>query len=262
MTVAEPSAPTTSRLAFIGGGNMARSLIGGLIARGMPAHHLAVAEPQPGTREALQRDFGVDVGADPASAAGKADGVVLAVKPQVMREACAALVPALAPEALVISVAAGVDALFSLMPLVPWTVRAAVGACAIGLLVWLNLRGVRESALVLMPIFLGFLVTHGALVVIDWQHARDGGDELFDFALLAYTHWETWNRLTPRRRPGGSSPVLAAMTERFCRERGLPSALVYAYFPYALMRRMARSLSWPRYNLLRVYREHRFPQPS
>ena len=102
----------------------------------------------------------------------------------------------------------------------------------------------------------------GALVVIDWQHARDGGDELFDFALLAYTHWETWNRLTPRRRPGGSSPVLAAMTERFCRERGLPSALVYAYFPYALMRRMARSLSWPRYNLLRVYREHRFPQPS
>ncbi|MGH6943907.1 MAG: amino acid permease, partial [Geminicoccaceae bacterium] len=62
---------------------------------------------------------------------------------------------------VVISVAAGVDALFSLLPLAPWTMRAALGALAIGLLVWLNLRGVRESVLVLMPIFLGFLVTHG-----------------------------------------------------------------------------------------------------
>ncbi|MGH6943614.1 MAG: APC family permease, partial [Geminicoccaceae bacterium] len=65
-----------------------------------------------------------------------------------------------------ISVAAGVDAVFSLLPLAPWAMRAAVGALAIGLLVWLNLRGVRESVLLLMPIFLGFLVTHGALVVI------------------------------------------------------------------------------------------------
>ena len=101
----------------------------------------------------------------------------------------------------------------------------------------------------------------GTLAVIDWQHAREAGDEVFDFALLAYTHWETWNRLASRRRPG-RSPVLETMLERFCGDRGLPPALVYAYFPYALMRRMARSLSWPRYNLLRVYREHRFPRAS
>ena len=108
MTAAEPSAPTASRLAFVGGGNMARSLIGGLIARGMPAASIAVAEPLAAARDALQRDFGVSVGAGTALSAGKADGVVLAVKPQVMREACAALAPALAPEALVISVAAGI----------------------------------------------------------------------------------------------------------------------------------------------------------
>jgi pyrroline-5-carboxylate reductase len=108
MTAAEPSAPNASRLAFVGGGNMARSLIGGLIARGMPAACIAVAEPLAAAREALQRDFGVRITADSASAAQGADGVVLAVKPQVMREACAALAPALAPEALVISVAAGI----------------------------------------------------------------------------------------------------------------------------------------------------------
>lgn len=108
MTAAEPSAPTAARLAFIGGGNMARSLIGGLIARGMPAASITVAEPLAAARDALQRDFGVSVGAGTALSAGKADGVVLAVKPQVMREACAALAPALTPEGLVISVAAGI----------------------------------------------------------------------------------------------------------------------------------------------------------
>ena len=108
MTAAESSAPTAPRLAFIGGGNMARSLIGGLIARGVPAGHIAVAEPVAAAREALQRDFGVSVGVDAASAAGSAEGVVLAVKPQVMRDVCAAMAPALAAESLVISVAAGI----------------------------------------------------------------------------------------------------------------------------------------------------------
>lgn len=48
-------------LAFIGGGNMARSLIGGLIARGADPTRLRVAEPVPALREALARDFGVPV---------------------------------------------------------------------------------------------------------------------------------------------------------------------------------------------------------
>jgi hypothetical protein len=75
---------------------------------------------------------------------------------------------------VVISVAAGVDALISLLPLVPWTVKAAAGALAIGLLVWLNLRGVKETVLVLMPVFLGFLITHGGLVVVGVA-AHEGG---------------------------------------------------------------------------------------
>jgi pyrroline-5-carboxylate reductase len=97
------------RVAFIGGGNMARSLVGGLIARGHPADRLAVAEPQGALRGALHADFGVEVSADNRAAAAGADLVVLAVKPQVMRAVCAELAPALAARRpLVVSIAAGV----------------------------------------------------------------------------------------------------------------------------------------------------------
>ena len=48
-------------IAFIGGGNMARSLIGGLIARGTDPGAIQVAEPMPALREALAGDFGVNV---------------------------------------------------------------------------------------------------------------------------------------------------------------------------------------------------------
>ncbi len=98
-------------IAFIGGGNMARSLIGGLIARGRPAGAIHVAEPVDPLREALARDFGVHAGADNAEAASAARVWVLAVKPQVMRAVCEALAPlAQASRPLVISIAAGITA--------------------------------------------------------------------------------------------------------------------------------------------------------
>ncbi len=73
-----------TKLAFIGGGNMARSLIGGLIKTGTPAASIAVADPHAPGRDALARDFGVSTFAENRHAAAEADVLVLAVKPQVM----------------------------------------------------------------------------------------------------------------------------------------------------------------------------------
>ena len=96
-------------IAFIGGGNMARSLIGGLVARGRDAATIRVSEPVPELREALRRDFGVEVVDANAGAVDGAGTWVLAVKPQVLRGVCEALAP-LAQEArpLVVSIAAGI----------------------------------------------------------------------------------------------------------------------------------------------------------
>ncbi len=100
-----------STIAFIGGGNMARSLIGGLIARGAVAADIRVSEPVDVLRDALARDFGVGVGADNAVAASGAGLWLLAVKPQVMRAVCEALSPvAQAERPLVVSIAAGITA--------------------------------------------------------------------------------------------------------------------------------------------------------
>lgn len=98
-----------SSIAFIGGGNMARSLIGGLVARGRDAGTLRVAEPVPALRDALAADFGVATcGAAPDAAAGTGTWV-LAVKPQVLREVCESLAPlAQVQRPLVVSIAAGV----------------------------------------------------------------------------------------------------------------------------------------------------------
>ena len=97
------------RLAFIGGGNMAAALIGGLTKRGLPGERVAVADPSPDQLARLVRDYGVKVAADNASAVQGAEVVVLAVKPQQMRSVALGLAPCLlgAPP-LLISVAAGI----------------------------------------------------------------------------------------------------------------------------------------------------------
>ena len=100
---------TQDNLAFIGGGNMARSLIGGLVARGRAAASIHVAEPQESLRQALAADFGVQVHATASEAARDAGTWVLSVKPQVMRAVCTELAPlAAGANPLVVSIAAGV----------------------------------------------------------------------------------------------------------------------------------------------------------
>lgn len=96
----------SSVIAFIGGGNMAASLIGGLIAAGHPAAGLRVAEVDTRRRDWLAREFGTFVTASAAEAVTGAAAVVLAVKPQHMREASSSLrVPA---GCVVVSIAAGI----------------------------------------------------------------------------------------------------------------------------------------------------------
>jgi pyrroline-5-carboxylate reductase len=96
-------------VAFIGGGNMARSLIGGLIRDGLSAHAIDVSEPNAELRTALARDFSINAHADNADAARAADVLVLAVKPQVMKIVCAGLREiAQTRRPLIISIAAGI----------------------------------------------------------------------------------------------------------------------------------------------------------
>ena len=107
----QADSPQKDTIAFIGGGNMARSLIGGLVARGVPAAGIRVAEPVAALREALHADFGVQVFEQAVAAADGAGTWVLAVKPQVLREVCAGLAPlAQVQRPLVVSIAAGITA--------------------------------------------------------------------------------------------------------------------------------------------------------
>jgi pyrroline-5-carboxylate reductase len=98
-------------IAFIGGGNMARSLVGGLVAQGREPASIRVAEPVSAVREALHADFGVAVFEDGALAVEGASTWVLATKPQVLRAVCESLAPqARASKPLVVSIAAGITA--------------------------------------------------------------------------------------------------------------------------------------------------------
>ena len=77
------SAALNCNITFIGGGNMAQALIGGLITRGLPATRITVSDPVEKIRELLQ-EKDVHVTADNRIAIEQADVVVLAVKPQVL----------------------------------------------------------------------------------------------------------------------------------------------------------------------------------
>ena len=96
-------------ITFIGGGNMASALIGGLTGQGYNAGNIRVVDVSRETREALQARYQVKIFADMAAEAVASDVIVLAVKPQQLREVAAALAPLLQQQ-LVISIAAGVRA--------------------------------------------------------------------------------------------------------------------------------------------------------
>ena len=97
------------RIAFIGGGNMTTSLVGGLVRRGTVAGSLTVSDPVPAQVERLAREFGVQGVADNCEAVREADLVVLAVKPQQMAEVARGIAPQLTRRRrVVVSIAAGI----------------------------------------------------------------------------------------------------------------------------------------------------------
>lgn len=108
MPTPDTALATPGLTAFIGGGNMARSLIAGLRRQGRPGASIAVVEPVEEQRAALAAEFGVQTFADAAEVAGSADLLVLAVKPQLMEPVCRALAGDLKADALLISIAAGI----------------------------------------------------------------------------------------------------------------------------------------------------------
>jgi pyrroline-5-carboxylate reductase len=97
------------RITFIGGGNMAASLIGGLTNNDHPAACITATDPLPARREELASRFGINCSDDNASACANADVVVLAVKPQVMADVAKGLEDALKKSTpVVLSIAAGI----------------------------------------------------------------------------------------------------------------------------------------------------------
>ena len=103
-----PSAPSAAPLlAFVGGGNMASAILGGLVAAGHPPGRVVVVEPHPSQADAVREKFGVRVEAGGGAALAGADIVVWAVKPQVFGEAVAPCAAHVA-RALHLSVMAGI----------------------------------------------------------------------------------------------------------------------------------------------------------
>jgi pyrroline-5-carboxylate reductase len=96
------------KIAFIGGGNMAAAIIGGLIKHGVAPSDLYAIDPNSDARARNEQQFGVRTGAAADAALVPFDAVVLAVKPQILKDVAQALAPHLGEKQVVISIVAGI----------------------------------------------------------------------------------------------------------------------------------------------------------
>ena len=98
-------------IAFVGAGNMAAAIIGGLVEQGIPPQQIIASNRSPAKLQALEQHYAIRHSGNNNEAVAAADIVVLAVKPQQMQAVCEALaeaVPSL-KDKLVISIAAGIS---------------------------------------------------------------------------------------------------------------------------------------------------------
>ncbi len=115
--------------AFIGGGNMGRCLVGGLIGDGHPCERLRVSDPDPERLQVFGERFGVRTGSDNRSTIAGADVVILAVKPQVVQAVVEDVAETLrAQRPLVLSIVAGL----STRVLRKWIGSEGIGSEGIG----------------------------------------------------------------------------------------------------------------------------------
>lgn len=132
------------KLAFIGGGNMARSLIGGLVADGFDPQHIHVSDRNPAHLESLKANHSVQTFTDNTAAINGCNVILLAIKPQQLQSVVKQLAPHWQSNTLLISIAAGIRladiarwlqqdkaALVRAMPNTPSLVQAGASAlCA------------------------------------------------------------------------------------------------------------------------------------
>lgn len=98
-----------TQITFIGAGNMAASLIGGLRKQGLAAEYIRASDPGAAQLHAIHTAFAISTYTDNSLAIAGADVIVLAVKPQIMRTVCEQLAPHLTAHQLIISIAAGIN---------------------------------------------------------------------------------------------------------------------------------------------------------
>jgi pyrroline-5-carboxylate reductase len=100
------------KIAFIGAGNMTRSIVSGLVKNAYPAHLITASNPSVGKLSALQGDFGINVTQENKEATDVSDVIVLAVKPQLMEQVCGKLADEnTLSNKLFVSIAAGITTL-------------------------------------------------------------------------------------------------------------------------------------------------------
>jgi len=96
------------KIAFIGAGNMAKAIIGGLISEGFSPENLSASGPRMEYLNKIADEFGINVNTDNAAVSAQADVIVLAVKPQMLKEVVLGLAGSLDHKLLIISLAAGI----------------------------------------------------------------------------------------------------------------------------------------------------------
>ena len=149
-----------NKLGIIGGGNMAESLIGGLLASGHKASAIQVSEPDKNRREQLSTKYGINCLDNNSTLAGQSDLLLFAVKPQLLRQVAEPLKQAVqAKQPLIISIAAGIRssdldlwlggglAIVRVMPNTPALVRAGASGLYANHLVNNLQRDLAESVL-------------------------------------------------------------------------------------------------------------------
>lgn len=131
-------------IGFIGGGNMAEAILKGLLAGGVSAASILVAEPVPSRRDFLASEYGVEPHDENLDIARRADIIILAIKPQVAASALTGLEPAISADKLIISIMAGISTDFiektltngvrvvRVMPNTPALIQAAATAICPG----------------------------------------------------------------------------------------------------------------------------------